>query len=379
MTSRGVRRLAATPVLMILATGLPGSGQETAIALSSPSVFVGSEADGGATFSRISDVVPLPDGRFAVGDDGNIELLILDPELGIVDVWGAHGQGPGEFESVRGLWIDGARLYVLDTRAGRITGFSADGLVEETIALELPPGRVGSPELALPAALGGKLFLGGLSASPPEGGFSADILTLMRYSDDGAFEAALGSEVTLSRFHIPGFSGAHAFSPRASIAGFGSDVYLGNGLVPSIRRFSVSGVERDPLILSGLPEPPGAREAWEKVDSLLDVAELPARVRGWLADQPRDPRPVPSYSAFVVDAVDGTLWVKEFNPNRDYAVPSVRNKPGGVWHQIEPSGATVARYAMPDPFVLLRVHDGRFIGYTIGAFDEHIVTIFERP
>ncbi len=369
--------IATLGALVSVVGSLPTAAQSPLITVSSPSVYLGAESAGAMTFTRIRAVVPLPDGRFAVADAGDELLVIVDPSSGSTEDWGWKGSGPGEFRSLQGLWRDGTVLVAFDPRAMRLTSFSPDGQVDATTRLTNPPPGTGHPDMPLGAPVGGKLYFGALSGTQPEGGFSEDVLTLVRYSASGEFEASLGSVVNLLRHYAPGAVGAHALSPAASIAGALSEVYLGDGSEPVVRRFSLTGTELDPIVLSDLPEPPSRAAAWEVLERKLDEGILSGRWAAALEAQPRGVGEVPHYSAFVADAVDGSLWVKEFDAESDYRPLPGGRKPGGVWHRIDAAGRTLERYAMPDRFVLLGVEGGQLLGYTLGSFDEHILTVFD--
>lgn len=92
------------------------------------------EALGQTPFGRITDIELGPDGHLYVLDGLNRTIRVFDTAGTEVRSFGKQGQGPGELERPAYMfWGPGGRLWVLDQGNGRLTAFSVDGNVEETV------------------------------------------------------------------------------------------------------------------------------------------------------------------------------------------------------------------------------------------------------
>lgn len=84
----------------------------------------------------ISEVLPGDDGNMFVADSWLSKVIVFDSTGAFVRQIGQQGRGPGDFESVRALRIQGENLYTLDTNLQRVTSFEAtSGKVNETYLL----------------------------------------------------------------------------------------------------------------------------------------------------------------------------------------------------------------------------------------------------
>ena len=76
----------------------------------------------------------LPDGSFLLGDGyWNSRIIKYDADGNYLMEWGEQGTGPGQFDLIHGLAVDGAhRVYVADRRNNRIQVFTENGeFIEE--------------------------------------------------------------------------------------------------------------------------------------------------------------------------------------------------------------------------------------------------------
>jgi len=84
----------------------------------------------------ISEVLPGDNGDMFVADSWLNKIVVFDSTGSFVRQIGQQGRGPGDFESVRALRIDGDSLYTLDTNLQRVTSFATtSGKVNETYLL----------------------------------------------------------------------------------------------------------------------------------------------------------------------------------------------------------------------------------------------------
>jgi hypothetical protein len=90
-----------------------------------------------APIVRVSGLARREDGMLALADvsEGNVKLFMPDGRL--TRIIGRKGRGPGEFISPRHpAFAPDGRLLVVDGQLGRLSRFTPDGDLEETVALE---------------------------------------------------------------------------------------------------------------------------------------------------------------------------------------------------------------------------------------------------
>ena len=80
-------------------------------------------------FNHPADVAVAPNGEIFVADGyGNSRVHRFAADGSIIRSWGARGDGPGEFTTPHGIWVDGRdRVYVCDRENNRVQVFSVDG------------------------------------------------------------------------------------------------------------------------------------------------------------------------------------------------------------------------------------------------------------
>ena len=79
-------------------------------------------------FTRIVGLRELSDGRVLIADQVERQVSLIDFESGAVDQLGRRGQGPGEYESPRGLLsLSGGASLLVDFGNMRMTRIEADG------------------------------------------------------------------------------------------------------------------------------------------------------------------------------------------------------------------------------------------------------------
>ncbi len=102
----------------------------------SPRVRVGvRDGDEAYEFSRVTDVTVLTDGRIAVADAGIGQIRLFDRDGAYLNAFGALGEGPGEFNSIRSITVRGDVLTVFDDRLQRLSRFWLDGRLLDSTPL----------------------------------------------------------------------------------------------------------------------------------------------------------------------------------------------------------------------------------------------------
>lgn len=94
------------------------------------------EGDPEYAFSRIVDLLVLPDDGLVVSDANAPGMRIFDRNGGFVRTLGGRGEGPGEFAGAPLLaGLTGDTLHAWDARTGRRTAFTVRGELVESVAM----------------------------------------------------------------------------------------------------------------------------------------------------------------------------------------------------------------------------------------------------
>ncbi|MEJ2186848.1 MAG: hypothetical protein P8Z36_13030 [Gemmatimonadota bacterium] len=114
----GVLRVINTP---------PASGAPVTLEADEELRIGGGDLGGPASFGRIRQIAPLPDGRLAVLDGIGQEIRVFDAGGAHEGTFGGTGGGPGEMRDAQGLLLgpDGL-LHVPDKRNARLSYFDPD-------------------------------------------------------------------------------------------------------------------------------------------------------------------------------------------------------------------------------------------------------------
>ena len=123
-----------------------------------PTTLDDAEAAYAESFSVVSTVRELPDGRVLVADALGQVLVRLDLDAGAADTLGRVGEGPEEYRQPDAVWpLPGGRTLLVDLGNGRLTELSPDlefGDTRPYAIGELGPGR--ELVLAIPQAVDGR-------------------------------------------------------------------------------------------------------------------------------------------------------------------------------------------------------------------------------
>ena len=82
----------------------------------------------GEPFNKPTDLAQAPNGDLYVSDgyvNSSVHRFTADGEL--VQSWGVHGIGPGQFNLPHGIWVDGEKVYVADRQNNRVQIFTVEG------------------------------------------------------------------------------------------------------------------------------------------------------------------------------------------------------------------------------------------------------------
>jgi len=343
-----------------------------------PLLVIESDEDGGdAVLFQLTAVVPLGEGRLAVGSSGTGTVHVFDRAGRLERTLGGPGEGPGEFGSVTSVVaIDPDTVVVLDIRMGRLTVFAPSGGVARTadVARFLPPSRGATLHgggdglwLVGRASLGGGTARGAVRHSALTYHLSAVGDSLAAY---GPFP---GSEAVISE-------------RLAGILPFGSM------LVSAVRGDRlIIGLENEPELLEFTsPDRPARIIRWpdhdrevtpERAEAFYDfqVDALPPGIREQVGPAVRDLPYSPTQPAYhgLAVADDGVIWLGNYpgpEATSPEAVPQAR-----TWTLIDPDGVRRRTIRTPPGFTVLAIRDGRIYGVHRDDFGVESVRVYAVP
>ena len=254
---------------------------------------------------RVVTPFVVPDGRLVVPLAGSRDIRVFSPNGG-VERFGRRGRGPGEFEFLSGAWPQGDTIEAFDSELRRVTRFLPDGSVE-VVPIQSGPYR----DLSVVAGpLNGGWTFGGV-----EGQIDERDRIVFHYLDRGGDHlGALDSLGGMVRHADAGYGGPAPLSPRAVFASDGIHPYLGDTLVPVVRRVRFPGIVAGEIEWEPL-ESMSARAADNQVIEL--AASRSSRDRGFATRARLQAAPVPSQLSvfwdFLLDP-EGFIWVQPYQP-----------------------------------------------------------------
>lgn len=255
-------------------------------------------------FGRVVDVAFGPDSAIYILDGQAGEIRVFDSRGSYLRTIGRRGEGPGEFASPYGIWVDErAHLWVADEGMRRYSRFNLSGELLETLRSPFHGGvgrgqfRVSGRslwDLELVVRRGENLGIGIRRFQIEDGLVAADTFAFGRWTPTG-----LARTVNGERFiAIPPWS-----ARRVMDVGIDGSVWVGVGDTYALHRVDRTG----DTVWSTL----------RTIDPILFSDRAVAQLRDWLAEQmaqgfPADPSVLPRaypYFSRIVIADDGYLWV----------------------------------------------------------------------
>ena len=330
----------------------PMDGPVTWTVSAVPDVTIGvADGDERYLFGRIADARLLPGDRVAVSDlqAATIRIYGLDGEFRLAI--GGKGEGPGEFDWLGRLWLEGDTLAAYDDGLVRVSWFRLAGDLLDT--RQLYP------------ALGTPLIVGSLSDGDLVGGWIYnlfdrpddvavdDSLRFARFGADGEVGEVLGQ--------VTGFVRRGGFldpvSPGLHPALYGDTLFFTNGL----RSVSVHGpdgarVREFPLPDHGLTPD----EAWAEIEAEVAARQDENRTEN-MQVFPRHER-IPRASKMLIDD-QGNLWIKRFVPTDASVLTRLMWWRGGEWLVLDREGRQLASVDMPDELMPLDIRGDRILGF----------------
>lgn len=326
---------------------------------------------------RVTGALRLSDDRIAVASSGTDDIRIFDPAGTWISTSGRSGEGPGEYQNVTSLVLGAAdSLLVVDGMARRVSVLAPDGEFVRTFAVgdvSFVPRIVGRfPDgslLAAPALILGPEDLmdtDGISRPPfvlirvPPDGEAMDTLGEFPGAERVIRIQTSGGEVTTVSIRSVSFGRSSTFAVHDSV------VYIGAQDAPEIPVYGEDGQLRR-IIRTGLPPEP-VTERHLQAEFERQVEALPEEQQAQFRAQARDNETphndfVPPYGEIRTDRV-GNLWVSDYDDPTD---------PPNRWTVYDPTGAILARIALPERFRPFDIGEDWVLGRWTDDYDvEHV-------
>lgn len=299
--------------------------------------------EGVSTVWRLSGGLFLDPGRIVVGDSRAAQLFIVNIESDQVQPVGRRGEGPGEFQRIRGprRAAEGG-FFVDDFMMARVTRFAADGSLLNTIAYNPTSFRSG-PFVLRAIGLhsdGTIIFRDGepLFSERPDGPYREKIGYVARMADGASATIAEADGLEMERRNLGGgfstFEKPFSYSVVEAVAG---DLVLladtESGILSAYDRGGEVAMtfdfgpgdqvtrEADRLWREAKVEGTNERDrtlAQSRPDAPPEAAALMAGLRGLGSDEEREyyrsaegNARAPALSRLLVDG-DGRVWAERF-------------------------------------------------------------------
>lgn len=310
-------------------------------------------------FYRIAGALVFPDGGSVVANAGSQEVRVFGPDGSGPIVAGGGGEGPGEFQSMSGLYrLSGDSLAVPDARLLRVGVFDRRGTYARTVpflpadALPTPESVCIRPQLKAMLAGGEQVYFGWTCfRRDPSGGF-------LPYEADLVFwEPGVDTVVVVDRVPVleayapPGNDpsntdvGFPPFMKVTSVAAGEGSAYLTTGATYEVRRYEgMSGLEA----IFRLDRParatsPEAQRAYRQ--SLPEGREVPTPF----------PETLPAFDRLLDDSGQ-RVWARE------YQAPGEAQE---RWAVFESDGSFVGWVDAPARVALRAVADSFAVGVAL--------------
>lgn len=352
----------ATVLFLLVSTGALLAQETTTWTVApEPTVEIG-QATGAPEylFQSVRFARLLPDGRIVVADAGQGVIRIFGPNGEFRQELGGKGQGPGEFQSIHGLWLTPQEnIGVWDGRNQRITLFEQNGDLVRTHSVRTAGAMGGGNlEVFFGSFRNGDIALASLGLGGKSQGNEAipDEWMVGRFSLQGEYQAGLGKLRGMRRVNrqpIP-------FTPLPYAATHQDSLYVTDGYEAKISVIGPKGTRARTIRLPDRDLSPN--EAWSSLEPALERAGEDSFLN--LMKRIPEPERLPQLSGLLIDD-RGRIWVKRYNPPGDALwlkgnamVPA----PGGLWQGLNQQGQVVAEVPMPDKVLPFAVYDNRLLG-----------------
>ncbi|MFC1529131.1 6-bladed beta-propeller [Gemmatimonadota bacterium] len=290
-----------------------------------------------------------PDGEIVINDRGNNRVVIFNPDGSFRTSFGRKGNGPGEFQNRRLLWVRGDTIAVFDWMLSRTSLFTMDGALLKVIT---PFRRSGILHDLYALSENTQLRIERRETRTGEERFRSEVAVIYSTTEDTLGIVASKPHSNGWPFHSAGITGISrlVFGPASDI-----DVHPEYGLLtwssdePIIRWHSWDGhVTR--IIRLDFPVEPvtdadrtNHHEYWQGMIRAQDEERQRQFYREW-EQQERFPEHKSLWSSLMVDDA-GYLW---FRDHYDYTGPP-RVFESGAYKVCSPEGEYLGDVTRPGP------------------------------
>ena len=365
----GPLRTDSAGVAMVENRGPAWGGDEGWRLTSEPLVVIGaSPADTLDQLFAIGGAVRLQDGSIVVADGGSNSLRRYDAGGSFVSALGREGEGPGEFRSIRGVYLVGDTIAVVDYRTRRVTWVSPDLALVGSVSLRDLGGLA-----SVWGFLGdGSFVVWGLEPTRPDEwapGLNQEVEAVHRVSPDAGDVQPLGDFFIGEHFvasvddrwisaAVPFGRSAHAWVSDAALLYTAGDA-------PQVERYDREGVLRAVIRWPEEPRRVPDDAIQRRIDALPEGG--PRQAITTVLRQIPVPEFTPLVSDLVVDAA-GRIWVQAYL-SREEEGPS-------TWRVLDADGTLLGSVTMPSRFRPTQIGDDFVLGSGQDEFDVELVQLY---
>lgn len=319
-----------------------------------PDLVIGEDGTPEGELNRVVTVLPLPGGELAVADAGDAVIKVFSGTGEYQRSIGRRGAGPGEFQSIAWVMLEGDTLVVHDLGARRITLIGADGTVHATV-IPRPEGPTVSVFPTTRSANGnwvvtanfGLAQLADQDAPPPSGVFRDTMgIGLLPASGSGPvnFILRVPAQPTIG---VEGMIGSAVFSARVRAVRVGQRIAVADPESATLRWFAADGRGETEAILA-IPRRPLDLGALDSLRRAAVERTSSPRAR-MMVEAMHSSAAAPSYLPVFSNALadrDDQLWLEEWT----YDAPNPTR-----YHVVDAEGAWLATVDMPPGFRALTI------------------------
>jgi hypothetical protein len=333
-------------------------------------------------FHQIIQIAIDADDRIYVAENGSGQVRAFAQDGAFLWSFGKQGQGPGEFQFITDVFLQGDTVVVVDAAVDRLTRLTPRGTLIESVSFASPEMRF-SPAAATPRGFFVKALRSARSTNRPQGSLLTDSLRVYWIPADRLRDAGSPGE-SVERIGVPVLthvfghryivSAGFSIPPLWDIAGetaFGGSgmAYVHGGAEYVIEVYDEVGRLRRRLTGSHMTIPitPALVDdvrTWLE-ESVEFSTENARTLRGRalrMTDLPTGPS-VPVLGRMLVSRA-GTIWIERLDLTVNPAHSALRLSSRGAarWDVITPTGALLGTVELPPAFLALAVSDRSIVG-----------------
>lgn len=316
----------------------------------------------------------LPDGAVLIGEFGEGRIYRIGPDGSVLQSWGRKGEGPGEYQALDAILLQGDTILVSDARLRRMTVLSAEGEMLTTHPMQgaflheassvLQDGRI----LLIP----GDAYMA-VPETRPEWVFQEQPILA---AEPGASRV----DTLLSLPHLKRWYGDRGGSPgplnvKGRAGGLAEGFAWARSDEPEVRWYDASGELQQIARWAEPPVPLISEFKEEMVRNLEEVYRSRAAEESFIAARLSDVEtgldrhqgPVPYWRWLDVDRL-GNVWLS------DYTMPG---HPPGRWRVVTRDGEFQGWVDLPEIRDILDITDDRILGVRLNDMDVPALVLME--